>query len=166
MSIYDFTVKTATGTDKTLRDHEGEVLLIVNTASKCGFTPQFEGLEALYQTYKDRGLTILGFPCNQFKQQDPGTNEDIQEFCKVNYGVTFPVMAKIDVNGPDEDPLYTFLKNEKAGPDSDDIEWNFAKFLIDRQGNVVRRYQPNATPESLVPDIEALLEQPAVIRNT
>jgi glutathione peroxidase len=166
MSIYDFTVKTATGTDKTLRDHEGEVLLIVNTASKCGFTPQFEGLEALYQTYKDRGLTILGFPCNQFKQQDPGTNEDIQEFCKVNYGVTFPVMAKIDVNGPDEDPLYTFLKKEQGGLIGDAIKWNFTKFLIDRSGNVVKRYDSTKTPESIAPDIEALLEQPAVIRNT
>lgn len=157
MTIHDFTVKTAAGDDKALRDFEGNVLLIVNTASKCGFTPQFEGLEALYQQYRDRGLTVIGFPSNQFKQQDPGTNEEIQEFCRVNYGVTFPVMAKIDVNGPGADPLYTHLKAEKPGENGDDIEWNFAKFLVDRNGNVVRRYAPNVTPADLAPDIEALL---------
>jgi glutathione peroxidase len=157
MTVHDFTVTTATGDDKALRDFDGDVLLIVNTASKCGFTPQFEGLEALYQRYKDRGFTVIGFPSNQFKQQDPGTNDEIQEFCKINYGVTFPVMAKIDVNGPEADPLYAFLTSEKAGENGDDIEWNFAKFLIDRDGTVVRRYAPKVTPEDLAPDVEALL---------
>jgi len=157
VTIYDYTVKTAAGTDTSLREFEGNVLLIVNTASRCGFTSQFEGLEALYQDYRDRGFTVLGFPSNQFGQQDPGTNDEIQQFCKVNYGVTFPVMAKIDVNGPDADPLYDFLKSEKSGENGDDIEWNFAKFLIDRSGHVVARYAPATTPESIAPDIEAIL---------
>jgi glutathione peroxidase len=160
-SIHDFTVKTASGTDISLRDYEGDVVLIVNTASKCGFTPQFEGLEALYQTYRDKGFTVIGFPCNQFKNQDPGTNDEIQEFCQVNFGVTFPLMAKIDVNGANEDPLYTFLKKEKGGLVGDAIKWNFTKFLIDRSGNVVKRYDPTKPPESMAPDIETLLEQPA-----
>ncbi len=153
MTVHDFTVKTASGDDVSLGDYKGDVLLIVNTASKCGFTPQFEGLEALYQKYKAQGLTVLGFPSNQFKQQDPGTNEEIQEFCKINYGVTFPVMAKIDVNGADEDPLYTHLKDQKG----DDIEWNFTKFLVDRDGNVVNRYPSATTPEEVAPDVEKLL---------
>lgn len=158
MTVHDFTVKTAAGDDKALRDFKGDVLLIVNTASRCGFTPQFEGLEALYQQYKDRGFTVIGFPSNQFKQQDPGTNEEIQEFCKVNYGVTFPVMAKIDVNGHDADPLYEFLKAEKPGETGGDIEWNFAKFLIDRNGKVIHRYAPKVEPADLAPDVEALLQ--------
>ena len=153
MTVHDFTVKTASGDDVSLGDYKGDVLLIVNTASKCGFTPQFEGLEALYQKYKDQGLTVLGFPSNQFKQQDPGTNEEIQEFCRINYGVTFPVMAKIDVNGADEDPLYTHLKAQEG----DDIEWNFTKFLVDHDGKVVNRYPSATTPEEVAPDVEALL---------
>lgn len=154
MTVYDFTVKTSAGEEKSLRDFEGDVLLIVNTASKCGFTPQFEGLESLYQAYKDRGFAIIGFPSNQFGEQDPGTNDEIQQFCKINYGVTFPVMAKVDVNGPNEDPLYTFLKQQQGG----DIGWNFTKFLIDRNGAVVNRYEPGDTPESIAPDIGSLLE--------
>lgn len=153
MTVHDFTVKTASGDDASLGDYQGDVLLIVNTASKCGFTPQFEGLETLYQRYKDKGLTVLGFPSNQFKQQDPGTNAEIQEFCKINYGVTFPVMAKIDVNGEEEDPLYTHLKAQRG----DDIEWNFTKFLVDREGQVVNRYPSATTPEEIAPDVEALL---------
>lgn len=157
MTVFDFTVRAANGDDVSLSDYKGDVLLIVNTASKCGFTPQFEGLEALYQQYKDQGLTVIGFPSNQFKNQDPGTNDEIQEFCKLNYGVTFPVMAKIDVNGGNADPLYTFLKKEKGGIMGDAIKWNFTKFLVDRDGNVVKRYDSTKTPESLAPDIEALL---------
>ena len=157
MTVFDFTVRAANGDDVSLSDYKGDVLLIVNTASKCGFTPQFEGLEALYQQYKDQGLTVIGFPSNQFKNQDPGTNDEIQEFCKLNYGVTFPVMAKIDVNGENADPLYTFLKKEKGGIMGDAIKWNFTKFLVDRDGNVVKRYDSTKTPESLAPDIEALL---------
>ena len=157
MTVHDFTVKTASGDDVSLNDYAGDVLLIVNTASKCGFTSQFEGLENLYQQYKDQGLTVIGFPSNQFKNQDPGTNDEIQEFCKLNYGVTFPVMAKIDVNGENEDPLYTFLKKEKGGLMGDAIKWNFTKFLVDRNGEVVKRYDSKKTPESIAPDIEELL---------
>lgn len=158
MTVHDFTVSTASGDDVSLSDYEGDVLLIVNTASKCGFTPQFEGLETLYKQYKDREFTVIGFPSNQFKNQDPGTNDEIQEFCKLNYGVTFPVMAKIDVNGENADPLYTFLKTEQGGLMGDAIKWNFTKFLVDREGNVVKRYDSTKTPESIAPDIEALLQ--------
>lgn len=157
MTVHDFTVKAASGDDVSLNDYKDDVLLIVNTASKCGFTPQFEGLEGLYQQYKDRNFAVIGFPSNQFKNQDPGTNDEIQEFCKLNYGVTFPVMAKIDVNGENADPLYTFLKKEKGGLLGDAIKWNFAKFLVDRDGNVVKRYDSTKTPESIAADIEAIL---------
>lgn len=173
MNIYDFNVKKASGESVSLGDYRGKVMLIVNTASKCGFTPQFEGLEKLWQKYKDKGLVILGFPCNQFGEQDPGSNDEIQSFCKINYGVTFPVFAKIEVNGEGADPLYKFLKSEKsfAGFDpvheltpvlekmlgeadpnyaqNPDIKWNFTKFLIDKEGNVLARYEPTTTPEAL-----------------
>ncbi len=135
----------------------GKVVLIVNTASKCGFTPQFEGLEKLYQAYKDQGLVVLGFPCNQFGGQEPGTESEIAQFCTTNYGVDFPMFAKIDVNGADQHPLYTFLKNAKGGIFGDAIKWNFAKFLIDREGNVVERYAPTTGPASVTGDIERLL---------
>jgi glutathione peroxidase len=157
MTVHDFTVKTASGGDASLRDYEGDVLLIVNTASKCGYTPQFSGLEELYQQYRDRGFSVIGFPSNQFKNQDPGTNEEIQEFCQINYGVTFPVMAKIDVNGADADPLYTFLKQQGSEEQGSDIGWNFTKFLIDRNGNVVKRFETSVEPETIVLDIEAVL---------
>jgi len=157
MTVYDFTVKTASNDDADLRDFEGDVLLIVNTASKCGSTPQYAGLEDLYKQYKDRGFSVIGFPSNQFKNQDPGTNDEIQEFCRVNYGVTFPVMAKIDVNGANEDPLYTYLKQQESGPEGSDIGWNFTKFLVDRSGNVVKRFETKEEPESIAPDIEAIL---------
>ena len=156
--IYNFTVTSMMGLPTSLGDYQGKVLLIVNTASKCGFTPQFEGLQALYEKYRDRGFEILGFPCNQFMHQDPGTNEEIQNFCQVNYGVTFPMFAKIDVNGSDAHPLYEHLK--KAAPGAlgiKAIKWNFTKFLVDAQGNVLKRFEPNVEPADIAPDIEALL---------
>lgn len=158
-TVYDFTVTSIMGLPKSLADYKGKVVLIVNTASKCGFTPQFAGLQALYEKYRDRGFEILGFPCNQFMNQDPGTNEEIQNFCQVNYGVTFPMFAKIDVNGSDEHPLYEFLK--KAAPGAlgmKAIKWNFTKFLVDAQGNVVKRFEPNVEPADIASDIEALLK--------
>ena len=158
-TVYDFTVTSIMGLPKSLADYKGKVLLIVNTASKCGFTPQFEGLQALYEKYHDEGFEILGFPCNQFMNQDPGTNEEIQNFCQVNYGVMFPMFAKLDVNGADAHPLYEYLK--KAAPGVlglKAIKWNFTKFLVDAEGNVVRRFEPNVEPASIEPDIEALLQ--------
>jgi len=158
MSLYDFKFDDAFGFEKDLSDYRGKVLLIVNTASKCGFTPQYEGLENLYNEYKDKGLQIVGFPCNQFGGQEPGSNEEIQNFCKMNYGVTFPVFAKIDVNGKDTHPLYEFLKNEAPGlAGSHAIKWNFTKFLVDREGNVVKRIASAKEPEKIKNDIEALL---------
>jgi glutathione peroxidase len=163
MSIYQFTVKTADGSERSLRDFEGDALLIVNTATKCGLAPQFEGLEALYQAYKDRGFTVIGFPCNQFANQEPGTDEEVQQSCRMNFGVTFPLMAKIDVNGKNEDPLYTFLKKEQGGLLGNAIKWNFTKFLVDRKGNVVKRYEPTKDPADIAADIEVLLEQPVAV---
>ena len=181
MSIYDFTVKTNRGVEKSLADYKGKVLLIVNTASKCGFTPQFEELQALYKTYKDKGLEILGFPCNQFAAQDPGSNDEIQQFCKFNYGVTFQIFDKGDVRGENAQPLFKYLTAQKkfegfdmnhpvAKPlldalqknfpeylEGDGIKWNFTKFLIDRDGNVVARFEPTTTPASIAKDIEKLL---------
>ena len=156
-NIYDYTVRDSYGDQYPLSKHRGEVVLIVNAASKCGFTPQFEGLEALYKEYKDKGFTVIGFPSNQFGGQDPGTNEEIRSFCQLNYGVTFPMMGKIDVNGDNAAPLYTFLKKEEGGILGDDIKWNFTKFLVDKYGNVIRRYAPTTTPESIKDDIEKLL---------
>ena len=157
-SIYDFTVKDIHGKDVKLDKYKGRALLIVNTASKCGFTPQYKGLEALYEKLSAKGLEILGFPCNQFGAQEPGTEAEIESFCEVNYGVTFPMFAKIDVNGKGADPLYQHLKEAKPGLlGSEAIKWNFTKFLVDRKGNVVERYAPNAEPASLAPDIEKLL---------
>ena len=157
-TVYEFTAKTIAGEEKSLADYQGKVLLIVNTASKCGFTPQYAGLEKLYEKYKDRGLIILGFPCNQFLSQEPGTNEEIAKFCSLNYGVTFPMFAKIDVNGQGAHPLYKFLTREHPGLfGSEAIKWNFTKFLIDRQGKPVKRYAPSTKPEDLEKDIEAQL---------
>jgi len=157
-SLYDFTAQTLDGKPAPLADYRGRVVLIVNTASKCGFTPQYEGLEALWRNYKDKGLTILGFPCNQFGAQEPGNAEEIASFCSLTYDVSFPMMAKIDVNGPKTDPLYAFLKHEKKGLlGSEAIKWNFTKFLIDRSGKVVARFAPTDKPEALKGAIEKLL---------
>jgi glutathione peroxidase len=154
MSVYDFQVKTADGGIQDLRDYTGQPLLIVNVASKCGLTPQYTGLEALYRDTKDRGLRVLGFPCNQFGGQEPGTDAEIQEFCSTNYAVTFPVFGKIDVNGDQADPLYAYLRAAAPG---DDIKWNFTKFLIDRDGTVLRRYEPMVTPEEISADLDKYL---------
>ena len=157
-TIADFTVATNRGEQLDLKDKLGKVLLVVNTASKCGFTPQYDGLEKLYEQYKDRGFDVLGFPCNQFGGQEPGDADEIAEFCKVNFGVTFPLMAKIDVNGDGASPLFDWMKKEAPGlMGSKAIKWNFTKFLVDREGNVVRRYAPTDKPERLAKDIEALL---------
>lgn len=157
-SIYDYTATTITGKEQPVSDFKGQVLLIVNTASKCGFTPQFKGLEKLYETYKDKGLNILGFPCNQFAGQDPGSNDEISQFCELNYGVTFPMFAKIDVNGDGTHPLFKHLKAAAPGLlGSEAIKWNFTKFLVDRNGNVVERYAPTTEPEKMAKDIEKLL---------
>lgn len=181
-SIYDFTVKDIKGQDVSLKSYEGKVLLIVNVASKCGLTPQYEGLETLYKQYKDQGLEILAFPCNQFLEQEPGTNEEILDFCSVNYNVTFPLFDKIDVNGKDESPLYTFLKSKapfKGYPEGyekfadqltmihqktgsgfekgDAIKWNFGKFLISKDGKTILRFEPMVAPADLKADIEKML---------
>lgn len=157
-SLYQISAQRLDGTAQSLADYAGKVLLVVNTASQCGFTPQYEGLEALYQRYGAQGLVVLGFPCNQFGSQEPGSAEEIAGFCQKNYGVSFPMFAKIDVNGDDAHPLYRLLKQAARGLlGSEAIKWNFTKFLIDRQGNVVERYAPTTTPEALTKDIEALL---------
>jgi len=157
-TIADFTVTTNRGEALDLKDKLGKVLLVVNTASKCGFTPQYNGLEEIYRTYKDRGFEVLGFPCNQFGAQEPGNADEIAQFCKVNFGVTFPLMAKIDVNGPDASPLFDWMKSEKKGlMGTTAIKWNFTKFLIDRQGRVVKRYAPTDKPQTLAKDIEKVL---------
>jgi glutathione peroxidase len=157
-SIFDFEVKNAKGDSLPLREFENQVLLIVNVASRCGFTPQYEGLEKLQKKYGARGFKVLGFPCNQFGAQEPGTDAEIQRFCQLNYSTTFPVMAKIEVNGPQAHPLYQFLKSNAPGVlGTEAIKWNFTKFLVNRQGQVVSRYAPTTKPESLEADIEALL---------
>jgi glutathione peroxidase len=176
-SVYDFSVDTAEGTNESLKTYEGDVLLIVNVASKCGLTPQYEGLEALYRDDHDKGLEILGFPCNQFGGQEPGTMAEIQEFCSVNYDVTFPIFGKVDVNGSDADPLFTYLRAAAPGdfgPNSgplydhikssrpeaigtDEVKWNFTKFLVGRDGAVLRRYEPTVLPEAIREDLKSLL---------
>jgi glutathione peroxidase len=149
-SLRDFTLPLLSGKNQSLSDYEGQLVLVVNTASKCGLTPQYEGLEQLYKQYGDEGFTVLGFPCNQFGSQEPGSADEIAEFCQINYGVTFPIFGKLDVNGPDESPLYTWLKASHPG----DIEWNFGKFLIGRDGQVVQRFAPDTVPEAIVPAIQ------------
>ncbi|MDX1633008.1 MAG: glutathione peroxidase [Marinobacter sp.] len=157
-SLYDVPVTTIDGKEQTLADYKGKVMLIVNTASKCGFTPQFEGLQALHAELGDRGLAVLGFPCNQFLNQDPADNDKISQFCSLNYGVDFPMFAKIEVNGPNTHPLYRKLKSEAKGlMGSEKVKWNFTKFLVNRDGEVVRRYPPTAKPEQIRGDIEKLL---------
>jgi glutathione peroxidase len=159
--FYDFSAISLEGTEVPLAQYAGRVVLVVNTASKCGFTPQYAGLEALYKQYKDRGLVVLGFPCNQFGAQEPGTEAEISQFCKQNYRVTFPIFAKIYVNGRDAHPLFTFLKGRQPGIFGalgvNQIKWNFTKFLIDRKGQPVGRYSPSTNPDELAPAIEALL---------
>ena len=157
MGFYDYKAVKMNGQEVSMGDYKGKVVLVVNTASKCGLTPQLKGLEALYKEYKDKGFIILGFPCNQFANQDPGNNKEISEFCLLNYGVTFDMFEKIEVNGENAHPLYKFLKNEKHGVLGKEIKWNFAKFLIDRDGNVVKRFSPTTVPEKIKSDIEKCL---------
>ena len=177
--IYDFKTTGNKGAEVDFAQFEGKVLMIVNTASKCGFTPQYDGLEALYQAYKDKGLVIIGFPCDQFAGQEPGSNEEIAEFCRLNHGVTFPLMAKTDVNGANTEPVFAYLK-ENAQPEErkgfkakatellfkaisksvekdNDIKWNFTKFLVNRDGSVIKRFEPTTTPEAIEKDIKAML---------
>jgi glutathione peroxidase len=157
-SIYDFSAEKLEGGDQSFEDYRGKVLLIVNTASKCGFTPQFEGLEHVFKEYQEQGLVVLGFPCNQFASQDPGANSEIGEFCQRNYGVSFPMFAKIDVNGNEAHPLYKFLTKEAKGIlGSEAVKWNFTKFLVGKDGNVIDRYAPTTKPESMVGDIKKAL---------
>ena len=158
MSVYEYSAKTLDGEDKSLSDFTGQVLVIVNVASKCGFTPQYEGLEALYRTYKGRGFSVLGFPCNQFGAQEPGDAAEIASFCSLTYDVDFPMFAKVEVNGPGAHPLYDYLKREKKGLlGSEGIKWNFTKFLIGRDGEVVDRFAPTVKPQDMASAIEKLL---------
>jgi glutathione peroxidase len=157
-TAFEFTVRDIHGQPKSLAEYQGKVLLIVNTASQCGFTPQYEGLQALYDRYQERGLSVLGFPCNQFGGQEPGDNAQIEQFCEAKFHVTFPLFDKIDVNGSDAAPLYKYLKSAARGVlGSERIKWNFTKFLVSKDGKVVKRYAPTHKPEKLVDDIEALL---------
>ena len=169
-SVFDYEVETLVGRPMRMAELAGRVLLIVNTASQCGFTPQYAGLEKIYQIYKDRGLAVLGFPCNQFGAQEPGSAAEIGAFCEKNYGVSFPMFAKIDVNGENAHPLYQFLKKEKPGLlgplGGGAIKWNFTKFLVDRNGRVVARYASTTKPESLAKDIEKLLDDHPSVQNT
>lgn len=161
-TIYDFKALTTNGKELDFDQFRGKVLLIVNTASKCGFTPQFAGLEELNQRYKDKGLVVIGFPCNQFASQDPGSDEEISNFCRINYGVTFQMMKKIDVNGKNADPIFQFLKDRSKNIFSDDIKWNFTKFLVASDGITVRRYAPTVKPNRMRKDIEEMLMVEAV----
>ena len=157
-TVYDFDARDISGRDIPLSRFKGQVLLVVNTASKCGFTPQFGGLEELHKTYAGKGLAVLGFPCNQFGSQDPGADSEIESFCQVNYGVSFPMMGKIDVNGPEAHPLYKWLSAEAPGLlGSKSIKWNFTKFLVGKDGKVIRRYAPTDKPADLAKDVEAAL---------
>ena len=157
MGIYDFKMKDASGAEVDLAEFKGKVLLIVNTATGCGFTPQYEGLQDLYEKYQEQGLEILDFPCNQFGHQAPGTEEEIVDFCQSRYGVTFRQFAKIEVNGKGEAPLYTYLKSQQGGVMGDQIKWNFTKFLVDKEGNVVERFAPTVTPEKIESKVQELL---------
>ncbi|BCN32463.1 glutathione peroxidase [Anaeromicropila herbilytica] len=158
MSIYDYKVKDTQGNEVPMEQYKGKVLLIVNTATGCGFTPQYEGMQKLYENYKEEGFEILDFPCNQFGNQAPGTNDDIVNFCTLKYHTTFQTFGKIDVNGEKEDPLYTFLKGNKSGILGSKIKWNFTKFLVGRNGNVIARYAPTDKPEKIEKDIKNLLK--------
>lgn len=161
MSVYDFTAALPGGKNLNLADYKGKVLLVVNTASKCGFTPQYEGLEALHRKYSDQGFEVIAYPCNQFGAQEPGDEDEIKNFCSLTYDVTFPLMAKVDVNGDNADPLWAYMKDQQAGLlGSRGIKWNFTKFLINKNGEVVARHGPQVKPEALAKDIEKLLAQP------
>lgn len=157
MSIYDYSAKDIDGELQELSQYEGKVTLIVNTASKCGFTPQFQGLETLYEKMKDQGFTVLGFPSNQFKNQEPGDEEGIKNFCELNYGVTFPMFSKIDVNGENAHELFRYLRKETKGLLGDSVKWNFTKFLVGKDGKVIRRYAPQTDPLDIEKDIKELL---------
>ncbi|WP_404457471.1 glutathione peroxidase [Oceanobacillus kapialis] len=159
MSVYQFKAEKINGNEVSLSEYEGKVLLIVNTASKCGFTSQLEGLQGLYNTYQQQGLEILGFPCNQFNSQDPGSNEEIEEFCQLNYGVTFPMFSKVDVKGKNAHPLFTYLTDEAKGLLTKQIKWNFTKFLVDKNGEVIDRFAPQTKPEELEKAIQEALKQ-------
>ncbi|HEY5822459.1 MAG TPA: glutathione peroxidase [Propionibacteriaceae bacterium] len=156
-TLSDFSARAITGDERSLSDYAGQVVLVVNTASKCGFTPQYEGLEKLYSTYEAQGLVVLGFPCDQFGHQEPGDEASIADFCELNFGVTFPLFAKIEVNGSDAHPLFQWMREEKGGILGDAIKWNFTKFLIGRDGSVIKRYAPTVTPDKISGDIEAAL---------
>jgi glutathione peroxidase len=157
-NAYEFSAKTIEGQEQSLEDFKGKAMLVVNVASKCGFTPQYTGLEKLYKKYEDKGLVVLGFPCDQFGNQEPGNEEEIKNFCSLTYDVTFPMYAKVDVNGSKAHPFWKFLKKEKGGLlGIDAIKWNFTKFLVDKDGEVVKRYAPTDTPESIEKDIAKLL---------
>ena len=156
-TVYDYEVKKPNGEEVSLKEYEGKPLLIVNTASKCGFTPQFEGLQTLYEEYKEQGFTVLGFPCDQFNNQEFDNIDETTEFCQLNYGVTFPMFAKVDVKGDDAEPLFTHLTTEKKGMLSKGIKWNFTKFLVDRNGEVIERYAPQTAPEKLAEDVKKVL---------
>ena len=157
-TAYDFKARTIDGQEQPLSDFRGKALLVVNVASKCGFTPQYTGLEALYRKFKDRGIEVLGFPCDQFGHQEPGNEEEIKNFCSLTYDVSFPMFAKVEVNGANAHPLYKWMKEEKSGfLGTEGIKWNFTKFLIDRNGNVVKRYAPTDTPEKIEKDLAAVL---------
>jgi len=158
MSVYDFQVTSIAGNKKSLADYTGKVLLIVNTASKCGFTPQFKGLQQLYDTYKDKGFYVLGFPCNQFNNQDPGSDKEITQFCQINYDVTFPMFSKVEVKGENAHPLFKYLTEQAKGMFTKHIKWNFTKFLVNKQGRVINRYAPQTKPEQIKKDIEAVLK--------
>jgi glutathione peroxidase len=155
--LADFTATSLTGTETSLSSYDGQVVLIANTASKCGLTPQYEGLERLYRSYQDQGLAVLGFPCDQFGHQEPGSAEEISEFCTLNYGVSFPMFAKIEVNGSGTHPLFAWLKRERPGLLGGAIKWNFTKFLVGRDGEVLDRFAPTTTPDSIEPDLKAAL---------
>jgi glutathione peroxidase len=158
-TVYDFSAKAIDGKSRRLSDYKGKVLLVVNTASRCGFTPQYKGLEELHRKYGKQGLVVLGFPCNQFGAQEPGTEREIASFCEVNYGVTFAMFSKVDVNGDHAAPLYRYLKKAKPGLlGSEVIKWNFTKFLVDRHGNVIKRFAPNTAPQDIAGDIERALQ--------
>ena len=157
-TFHDFSATSIDGAETDLAQYKGKTVLVVNVASKCGFTPQYEGLENLYEQYEDQGLVVLGFPCDQFGHQEPGSEDEIQEFCQLTYGVKFPMFAKVDVNGSDAHPLYQWLRTQKGGVLGDRIKWNFTKFLIDGDGNVVKRYASTTKPEKITADIEAQLK--------
>jgi glutathione peroxidase len=163
VSLYDLSVTTIDGASQPMAEYQGTVLLIVNVASECGFTPQYAGLEALYSTYKDKGFAVLGFPCNQFGHQEPGTDAGIKAFCELNYQVTFPMFAKVEVNGDGADPLFQLLKSARPGLlGTEAVKWNFTKFLVGRDGAVLKRYAPTDTPEQITDDVAALVESPPV----